>query len=320
MKKSCGKSSTKILLHRDKAPGKTQLILLPDLRPPSGSFLDSGGYNTAHSNFRVFPAMPRRDAPIDDENLPQIQTEKRRTASPSPAAAKTTIPTGVQEPVIIQAKSKTVMMLGVAVALCFLVIAAGAVYLHGQNLQLADARNRLLDMEERLSSTDESLSRSGVALQVTIKEMKEKQIALSGELDKLWASAWRRNQTDIMDQGNQIKSLNSTQDKNRSSIDQTNKSVAALRSELAALQNRTEELAGASKTIKSQEKLIAELKGRIDILERANGDLKRQVQESSGWVESNNLFRQQTNKTLSRLEQQLRALQATASQSQPASP
>ena len=49
---------------------------------------------------------------------------------------------------------------------------------------------RISDLEDRLSDTDEGMNQSSAAMAVKIKE-------LYSEVDKLWASAWRRNKAKI---------------------------------------------------------------------------------------------------------------------------
>ncbi|MEQ9465329.1 MAG: hypothetical protein RJQ10_16835, partial [Haliea sp.] len=79
-----------------------------------------------------------------------------------------------------------------------LVAAAGAcawAFQLQERLELADAKmeryaKRIGDLEARLSDTDEGLSQNTEAMAVKIKE-------LYSEVDKLWASAWRRNKAAI---------------------------------------------------------------------------------------------------------------------------
>lgn len=248
--------------------------------------------------------MPRRDSTIDFDNLPQMQAERRQgfdDAQTKPAGSVSLSMSG---------KSGWVHIL--ALVLAFSAIAFSAFQWWVQAKSLESAQLRVAELEKRLSTTDESVSKSGVALQVTIKEIKDKQTELSVELDKLWASAWRLNQTEISSQSNKIKSISATQGKNRSDIDQINQVASALKTEMAALQAKTEALSALEKTVKSQDRHIAELKTDIAALEKANSELKKQGADNAGWIESNNVFRQQTNKSLSRLEQQIKALQVPA--------
>lgn len=247
--------------------------------------------------------MPKRDSTIsiDFDDLPQMQAERRQGDRGQAGKGQTSV---AQRP----AKSMQAVFLAVILILGALV-AVGVFQLHSQTVQLESARDRIAELEKRLSTTDESVTRSGVALQVTIKDIQARQQELTAEMDKLWASAWRRNQSEINDQGNKIKSLSATQGKNRTDIDQINRIASALKADISALQSRIENLPSLEKNVRSHERSIPELKAKIEALERSNSDLRKQVADSAGWIESNNVFRQQTNKSISRLEQQLKLLQ-----------
>ncbi len=79
----------------------------------------------------------------------------------------------------------------------------GSYYLYQQSelqqAQLHEADLRIQELERRLSATGEELDQSAVALRVQVTELKEKTDVLWDEMDKLWASAWRRNQSELKD-------------------------------------------------------------------------------------------------------------------------
>lgn len=68
-----------------------------------------------------------------------------------------------------------------------------------QQQMLTDAEERIYELERKLSATGEELDQSAVALRVQVNELKDKTEVLWQEMDKLWASAWRRNQSEIKD-------------------------------------------------------------------------------------------------------------------------
>lgn len=91
-----------------------------------------------------------------------------------------------------------------AFALIFGLIGCGAAgYLYWLTLQqhdqLASAENRIQQLENKLSATGEEIGESTVALQVKVTELSNKTVELWEQMDKLWASAWRRNQKEISD-------------------------------------------------------------------------------------------------------------------------
>jgi chromosome segregation ATPase len=84
----------------------------------------------------------------------------------------------------------------------------GCIYLYAQleqaNTVAANTESRLKSLEQRLSATDEEMGNSTVALSVKVTELAERTEDLWGLMDKLWASAWRRNQEEIKTLNNDL--------------------------------------------------------------------------------------------------------------------
>lgn len=91
----------------------------------------------------------------------------------------------------------------IALAAC-----GGCYYLYDlslkQALEAQSADARIAQLERKLSATDEEMGESTVALQVKVNELSEKSTELWEQMDKLWASAWRRNQKEIADLGARV--------------------------------------------------------------------------------------------------------------------
>ncbi|WP_166425025.1 hypothetical protein [Paraglaciecola sp. 20A4] len=91
------------------------------------------------------------------------------------------------------------------VALIFIILLLGAgigytaYTIEQQKLVIVEAQKRIADLENRLSATGEEMDQSAVALQVKVGELSAKTQDLWEQMDKLWASAWRRNQSEIKD-------------------------------------------------------------------------------------------------------------------------
>lgn len=86
----------------------------------------------------------------------------------------------------------------------------GCIYLYAQlqqaNIVAVKTESRLKSLEQRLSATDEEMGNSTVALSVKVTELTERTEDLWGQMDKLWASAWRRNQEEIKTLNNDLAS------------------------------------------------------------------------------------------------------------------
>ncbi|WP_339768562.1 hypothetical protein [uncultured Paraglaciecola sp.] len=101
------------------------------------------------------------------------------------------------------------------VALIFIILLLGAgigytaYTIEQQKLVIVEAQKRIGDLENRLSATGEEMDQSAVALQVKVGELSAKTQDLWEQMDKLWASAWRRNQSEIKDLEVSLKSQKS---------------------------------------------------------------------------------------------------------------
>jgi len=161
--------------------------------------------------------------------------------------------------------------------------------------QLERYEERIGELEARLSDTDEGLSQNTAAMAVKIKE-------LYSEVDKLWASAWRRNKARL----DEIEGTNSNQGE---SIAALKKDVAAANSDLARLKGVTgdlERLMANAKANQAQVERVADTLNRLDL---EMNRLAKRVEANEGWVESINAFRRQVNASISQLEGSVRTLQ-----------
>lgn len=170
---------------------------------------------------------------------------------------------------------------------------------------LAQYESRIADLEDRLSDTDEGMNQSATALAVKIKE-------LYSEVDKLWASAWRRNKAAIEELEKSVKS----QSGQLASLVKTDKEYSAqlksLGVDIGKLRSVASEL----------EKLLADSRANQASLERLGDDvsrmtldfarLQKRVGTNEEWVESINGFRKQVNRSINELQQRINQLQAAA--------
>ena len=101
-----------------------------------------------------------------------------------------------------------------------------------QNATLQNAEQRIQQLENKLSATGEEIGESTVALQVKVTELTNKTAELWEQMDKLWASAWRRNQKEIADLTDKV-----ARDKKdlQESISQVARNVDGQKTQLATL-------------------------------------------------------------------------------------
>jgi chromosome segregation ATPase len=169
---------------------------------------------------------------------------------------------------------------------------------------LEQYEERISDLEDRLSDTDEGLSQNTATMAVKIKE-------LYSEVDKLWASAWRRNKAKIEALEKQSAANTKKVASNGKSLTTTEaklKSVAGDISKLKTVAGDLERLMSSAKTNQREVERVA------DSLNRMNLDfakLGKRVESNEEWVGSVNAFRRQVNTTITQLQASVRSLEAS---------
>lgn len=196
----------------------------------------------------------------------------------------------------------------ITVALVVAAVACAWAWQLQQELQssaeiLAQYEQRIGDLEDRLSDTDEGLSQNTATMAVKIKE-------LYSEVDKLWASAWRKNKA-------KIEALEKQSASNTKIVASTAKSLAA---DQALLKSVSGDISKLKKVAGDLDRLMvsgksnqAEVERVADSLNRINleyAKLNKRVLANEEWVGSINAFRRQVNSTLTRLQASIRTLEA----------
>ena len=163
---------------------------------------------------------------------------------------------------------------------------------------MAQYEARISDLEDRLSDTDEGMNQSATAMAVKIKE-------LYSEVDKLWASAWRRNKAKIADLEKSRDSLSGQ----LTTLTETDKRYSE---QLKALAADTEKLRTVAADL---ERLVASAESNQALLERLGDDVSRatldlsrlqqRMDTTEEWQASVDGFRKQVNQSLIRLQQSM---------------
>lgn len=154
-----------------------------------------------------------------EENIPSIVLDKddvdsyrsTKSASQSSSISHTPAPP--------QAKAKSSGFLVFTSFLLYVLVAGASWWFYQQNIEnkalLASSEARIADLENQLSATGEEMGESTIALKTKLEGIIKKTDTLWTEMDKLWASAWRKNQAEI-------KALYA-QNENQASINEQNK-------------------------------------------------------------------------------------------------
>ena len=221
---------------------------------------------------------------LDDEDRRDYQTKRQPSSGPTSAHTSSSAPSS---------NSGGNGLWITLIALIALAACGGCYYLFTlleQQKNIAErAEQRIMSLENKLSATGEEMGESTVALQVKVNELNDKTSELWEQMDKLWASAWRRNQKEIADLGERVGKVQTSVNKDINAVsedvDAQSATLGSLKNQLASvadellavnvrLEQTSEEKASAQQQVKNLadtlsvlEKRNASLSGRINNLE-----------------------------------------------------
>lgn len=136
----------------------------------------------------------RIEPEIPNITLDRDQLKTTRSTTNNAAASQPTIQTN-------QTSSPSSVIRSFLLFICYVAIAGSAWYFYQQQIILNTALNksefRIQQLENQLSATGEEMGESTIALKVKLEAISEKTELLLVEMDKLWSSAWRKNQKQI---------------------------------------------------------------------------------------------------------------------------
>lgn len=233
---------------------------------------------------------------LDEEDRRAYQQKKQPAPGNGKKTATGTPPPSSNAPA---AKSGGNGLWVTLVALIALAGLGGCYYLYTllqqQQAVAEQAETRIAQLEKKLSATGEEIGESTVALQVKVTELSNKTQELWEQMDKLWASAWRRNQKEIADLGDRVTNVQSGLEKNIQSVSGDVKSTSA---EIAKVRNQLANLADEILAVNVQ-------------LEQAAGDKQESMQAVKNVTDKLSVLEQRNNTLTGRitsLENELREI------------
>jgi chromosome segregation ATPase len=208
--------------------------------------------------------------PFDD--MPKFKLDKDDLDSFHRTRAQSNNKTGKSEPLAKETNNSSSSPSWFALLfLLMVIIAVGSFWSFQQFKIFKEAQNRITVLENRLSSTGQDMDQSAAALQFKISELSKKTDDLWEQMDKLWASAWRRNQTEIMALNKTVIALKSTYKKTTRSI---NSSVSNNDTSIGLLKEQLENQASVINQMKTQ---LSEFGGSEDEYEQQLASLRERL-------------------------------------------
>lgn len=207
-----------------------------------------------------------------DHNMPSITPDKDQVEAFKNTRTKTTPPVSsteeetVHNPSVAVTKTKSKpasssILSKLSIFLTYSLIAGAGYWAYQQDIKttalLVSSEQRIADLEHQLSATGEEMGESAVEMKVRLETLGKTSDKLWQEMDKLWASAWRKNQSQIKNLQTKNKSLNDLSSTQRKTITSTLISIKEINEKQVAAEYSVDAL---KEQLKSSEKLTQQIK------------------------------------------------------------
>ncbi|KZN61844.1 hypothetical protein N473_21900 [Pseudoalteromonas luteoviolacea CPMOR-1] len=256
---------------------------------------------------RIEPELPSITPDLD-----QVETFKQ-SLNPS---SKVPLPEQAPEPDHTSTKKPGLMTWVGSAAIIALAFSAYGLYKQNQatQAQLIESTKRIAELERTLSATGEEMGLSAGAMQANLTALSERTDELWSQMDKLWASAWRRNQSEIKklkEQTNAIASSQTKQVNAQSGVAARVDTLAQSQTDLVFKLSLLEEQLQAAETLKNQLTSINTDLDKLKSQSRGNDAKQLEIGSSIAQLEmTQNALAEQLERLESRLTSAKRETQA----------
>ncbi len=180
-----------------------------------------------------------------------------------------------------------------------------------QELRAAQANleqyaNRIADLEDRLSDTDEGMSQNAAVQAAKIRE-------LDTEVRKLWDNVWKRSKERLDALEGSSKSQATKVAANEKAVKSLQSKVSSAEGDLKKLASVSGDLSRLASSAKSSQAEVERVADALNKLELDLAKLDRQVESNAEGLRATDAFRRQVNTSINRLETSIRELQARPS-------
>lgn len=171
--------------------------------------------------------------------------------------------------------------------------------------ELLKSNERIATLEARLSEAGESMDQSSATIGLRLKELTDKTNELWTQMDKLWSSAWRRNQSEIAALRDDIKGINKQSTAFKSSLDTLQAAVKGVPelerrvAELGTLQVQIDKAVASAGSLSIK---VSTLESNVAKVQGAQSNVDKRIAANEQWVESINAYRKQVNRRLDELQ------------------
>jgi hypothetical protein len=137
---------------------------------------------------------------LDKDQVETFKNTRTKSTNPVSSGVEPSVQTSLTTTTEAKSTSSSVLS-KLSTFLIYSLMASAGYWAYQQNINttalLTSSENRIADLERQLSATGEEMGESAVEMKVRIETLGKTSDKLWEEMDKLWASAWRRNQSQI---------------------------------------------------------------------------------------------------------------------------
>jgi chromosome segregation ATPase len=162
---------------------------------------------------------------------------------------------------------------------------------------------RIADLEDRLSDTDEGMNQNATLQAAKIRE-------LDTEVRKLWDNVWKKNKERLGKLEATTKSHSGKIASNQKSLASAQSAIQGAAADLAKLKSVSGDLQRLMSSAKTNPAEVERVADALNKLTLEFSKLNKRVQSNEEWVGSVNAFRRQINATISDMQTAIRNLQA----------
>ncbi len=205
-----------------------------------------------------------------DHNMPSITPDKDQVEAFKKARTYSSIPPSSEESYSAkpsaqaqqeQKPASSSMLSKFSTLLIYLLMGGAGYWGYQQNIKtneiINSAEQRIASLEHQLSATGEEMGESAIEMKIRIETLGKTSDKLWEEMDKLWASAWRKNQSQIKTLQRSSKSLTNLSTAQREEVTSTLASIKEINDKQVSTEYSIDAL---KEQLKSSENLIDQIK------------------------------------------------------------
>lgn len=206
---------------------------------------------------------------------------------------------------VAKKKSKSFSAGSLLTPLLAIVVLASLGLIWKQSVEISQLRQQTDALNNLLKSTDESLSQSGSALSLKIREQGEALDTHWTEIKKLWGVSNDKNRKAIEENRKLVEQAQTTAKSQQQAIDRVKNSVTGLEKQLKSMSGSIDNLSSNALSLSAQMEELQTKTGAIQSVDKQISALSARVSDAEAGIRAMDSYRSQINQQLQQIRQQL---------------